>query len=261
MNLYEAIYNRKSVRKYTSERVPEAVLEKIKAFAGKAAALNDQLRVEVQIIDCTRKKPDLKGLWKVEAPYYLLFYSEQGKGYERNAGYMLEQIVLYMAAKGIGSCYLGGSRMGVPLMDGMRRVMVVAFGYPEGKLFRESSLAKRLPLNELCVFKEEAGETMKTVLKAARLAPSAFNSQPWRFIVYTDRIYVFAKKDSGVLQGFRSLVPAAGLMRDFSVGVMLSHIMLAAEELWLELETATEEQFAAKSYKNGVYVATLAIRQ
>ena len=131
MNLYEAIYNRKSVRKYTSERIPEAVLEKIKAFAGKAAALNDQLRVEVQIIDCTRKKPDLKGLWKVEAPYYLLFYSEQGKGYERNAGYMLEQIVLYMAAKGIGSCYLGGSRMGVPLMDGMRRVMVVAFGYPE----------------------------------------------------------------------------------------------------------------------------------
>ena len=50
-------------------------------------------------------------------------------------------------------------------------------------------------------------------------------------------------------------------MRDFAVGVMLSHIMLAAEELWLELETATEEQFAAKSYKNGVYVATLAIRQ
>ena len=34
-----------------------------------------------------------------------------------------------------------------------------------------------------------------------------------------------------------------------------------AEELWLELETATEEQFAAKAYKNGVYVATLAIRQ
>ena len=41
---------------------------------------------------------------------------------------------------------------------------------------------------------------------------------------------------------------------------MLSHIMLAAEELWLELETATEEQFASKVYKNGTYVATLTIR-
>ena len=37
--------------------------------------------------------------------------------------------------------------------------------------------------------------------------------------------------------------------------------MITAEELWLELETATEEQFAAKAYKNGVYVATLTIRQ
>ena len=39
-------------------------------------------------------------------------------------------------------------------------------------------LAKRLPLNELCIFKEEAGEQMKTILRAARLAPSAMNTQP-----------------------------------------------------------------------------------
>ena len=252
MNLYEAIYNRKSVRKYTSERIPEAVLEKIKAFAGKAAALNDQLRVEVQIIDCTRKKPDLKGLWKVEAPYYLLFYSEQGKGYERNAGYMMEQLELYMAAKGIGSCYLGGSRMGVPLMDGMRRVMVVAFGYPEGKLYRDSPLAKRLPLSELCVFKEEAGEQIKTVLKAARLAPSAMNTQPWRFIVYSNRIYIFSRKPAlsvKMLDG----------MREISMGIMMSHIMLAAEELWLELITSTDEQYEGKNYKSGEYVATVTL--
>ena len=40
---------------------------------------------------------------------------------------------------------------------------------------------------------------------------------------------------------------------------MLSHIMLAAEELWMELQTETEEHFAAKSYKNGDYVATLTL--
>ena len=94
---------------------------------------------------------------------------------------------------------------------------------------------------------------MKTILRAARLAPSAFNSQPWRFIVYSDRIYVFARK---------SRLPGrvAQAMREFSIGVMLSHIMLAAEELWMELETATEEQYASKTYKNGDYVATLYLR-
>ena len=101
---------------------------------------------------------------------------------------------------------------------------------------------------------------MKTFLKAARLAPSAFNSQPWRFIVYSDRIYVFSKKETGLFRGLKGLAPQAGTGRDFSIGVMLSHIMLAAEELWLELETATEEQFASKVYKNGTYVATLTIR-
>ena len=48
-------------------------------------------------------------------------------------------------------------------------------------------------------------------------------------------------------------------MREFSIGIMLSHIMLAAEELWMELQTETEEHFAAKSYKNGDYVATLTL--
>ena len=165
---------------------------------------------------------------------------------------MLEQIVLYMAAKGIGSCYLGGSRMGVPLMDGMRRVMVVAFGYPEGKLYRDSPLAKRLPLSELCVFKEEAGEQIKTVLKAARLAPSAMNTQPWRFIVYSNRIYIFSRKPAlsvKMLDG----------MREISMGIMMSHIMLAAEELWLELITSTDEQYEGKNYKSGEYVATVTL--
>ena len=32
-------------------------------------------------------------------------------------------------------------------------------------------------------------------------------------------------------------------MREFSIGIMLSHIMLAAEELWMELQTETEEHF------------------
>ena len=73
-----------------------------------------------------------------------------------------------------------------------------------------------------------------------------------RFIVYSDRIYVFAKKS-------RFPLNASEAMKDFSIGIMLSHIMLAAEELWMELQTVTEEQFAAKVYKNGDYVATLSL--
>ncbi len=131
----------------------------------------------------------------MDAPYYLAIYSDQEEGCERNAGYLMEQMVLYMTAKGLGTCYLGSVQPAQKVRGGKRCLMMVAFGYPEGKLYRESPLAKRLPLNELCIFKEEAGEQMKTILRAARLAPSAMNTQPWRFIVYSDRIYVFALKN------------------------------------------------------------------
>ena len=189
----------------------------------------------------------------MDAPYYLAVYSETEEGYEKNAGYVMEQLILYLTVKGLGTCYLGSLRPVQQVKNGKRFVMMAAFGYAEGRLYRESPLAKRHPLNALCVFKEEAGEQMKTILKAARLAPSAYNSQPWRFIVYSDRLYVFSRK---------SRVPGHcnASVRNFCIGIMLAHIMLAAEELWMELETRTEEQFAAKTYKNGDYVATLTLR-
>lgn len=253
MNLYEAIACRQSIRKYEEKEIPEKLRSQILDFGEKATRLNDRIGTELVLLDNTKKKAGVKGLWKVEAPYYLVFYSEQVEGYVRNAGYMMEQLVLYMAAKGIGSCYLGGSKTKESLRNGKTQVMILAIGYAKGRLYRESAMAKRLPLSELCVYKEEAGEQIKAVLRAARLAPSALNSQLWRFIVYSDRIYVFTKRGSVLMRGDSD-------MRDFSIGVMLSHIFLAAEELWMELETTTDEQFATKAYKNGDYVATLRLR-
>ncbi|MEF9954465.1 MAG: nitroreductase family protein [Clostridium sp.] len=253
MNLYEAIGSRQSIRKYTGKEVTEKLQNQILTFGEKVSRLNDGIDTELEILDNTKGKVDLKGLWKVEAPYYLVIYSDPEEGYARNAGYMMEQIVLYMVTKDLGSCYLGGSKLKTPAQNGKIQTMILAFGYPKGKLYRESPLAKRLSLNELCVFKEEVGEQIKTVLRAARLAPSALNSQLWRFIVYSDRIYVFAGKGNLLMRKEES-------MKDFSMGIMLSHIMLAAEEMWMELETTTEEQFAAKTYKNGEYIATLWLR-
>lgn len=250
MNLYEAILCRKSIRKFTKDRISDKLLQQIRMFSQKATALNEQIGVEVEIIDNTQKKAPLKGFGKIDAPYYLMLYSEEMKGYERNAGYIMEQIVLYMTEKGLGSCYWGNGKLGPLSRNNKKWVITIAFGYADGKLQREASMAKRLPLSELCIFKEEVSEQIKTILKAARLAPSAMNMQPWRFIVYGDRIYVFSRKDIITMKSLHS-------MREVSLGIMLSHIMLAAEELWMELESAMDEQYAKKIYKNGEYVGTI----
>ena len=107
MNLYEAIGCRHSVRKYTDREVTEKLRGQILSYFDKTSRLNDRIRVEAVIFDNTKKKADVHGLWKVDAPYYLAIYSDQEEGCERNAGYLMEQMVLYMTAKGLGTCYLG----------------------------------------------------------------------------------------------------------------------------------------------------------
>lgn len=145
MNLYEAIGSRHSVRKYSDREVPERLRAQILAYFEKTSRLNDRIRTELEILDNTKKKAEVKGLWKTDAPYYLAFYSEPEEGFERNAGYIMEQLILYMTVKGLGTCYLGGSRVKQTVKNGKRLVMIAAFGWPEGKLYRESPLAKRLP--------------------------------------------------------------------------------------------------------------------
>jgi len=250
MNLYEAILKRKSIRKYKKEVLTEQTLRQIGNFIRKTTALYDTIRVEFRILDHGKGEGELRGLWKVEAPYYLVFFSEEKEGYERNAGYILEQVVLYLTTKALGSCYLGAVKVRDLEIPGMKQVMVVAFGRPESVLYRDSATAKRLPLKELCIYKEEPDEAMKTILKAARLAPPSMNSQPWRFIVMKDRVMVFMCKEFSL----RSAVPS---LRQFNVGIMMCHLALAAEELWLEADFQEDENLKKKNYKNGQYVATV----
>lgn len=250
MNLYEAIGCRRSVRRYSSRPVPEEIQKNILRFLESASRLYESVQVEAEILDNTRKKAPVKGLFKAEAPYYLAFYSEMAEGCERNAGYMLEQTALYMLDKGLGSCFLGSARPARMMKNGKKFIIMLAFGYPEGRLVRESPLAVRLPLRRLCTFRDEPTENVRILLRAARLAPSAMNRQPWRFVVSTGRIYVYQVHDK-----WNPMVSAG--MQEIDMGIMLSHIMLAADELWIQMETRFEEPRGLSSLVRGKYVVTL----
>ena len=251
MSIYEAIFNRCSVREYRMEKIEPERLEGLKRYLKNIALLDEEKPVEFEIVDNTDGKQKVHGLWKTQAPYYLAVYCGDDRLSMRNAGYAAEQAVLYLTSKELGTCYLGATKAGEDKKDGMKRFLVIAFGKASEKPFRDSSLAHRNSLAALCAFKDEPGEQVKSILRAARLAPSSFNSQPWRFVVYSDRLYIFMKKTAPFSgKGSKAL-------KEFNMGIMLSHIMLAAEEYWMNMETLVEEQFAKKDYKNGEYVCTI----
>ena len=176
MSIYEAIFNRYSVREYRMEKIEPERLEALKRYLKTVALLDEEKPVEFEIVDNTDKKQKVHGLWKTEAPYYLAVYCGDDRLSMRNAGYTAEQAVLYLTSKELGTCYLGATKAGEDKKDGLKRFLVIAFGKASAKPFRDSSMAHRNSLAALCAFKDEPGEQVKSILRAARLAPSSFNS-------------------------------------------------------------------------------------
>lgn len=247
MTLYEAVFLRSSVRKYRMEALPSEVLEKVISFYTGLKPLYPGIETELGLTDNVSGKRIIRGLFGVMAPYYLTIYSAKGDHAEMNAGYLMEQISLYLLTLGIGSCFLASAHpAGAPkARSDKQAVITMAFGRPQGRAIRNQAEAKRLPLLELCVFKDQPTSWMTKVLEAARLAPSAFNRQPWRFVVVGSRIHIFSKKDG---------MDRPRRYDEFNFGAMFSHIAVASEELWLDVDLIRLENISQKNFRSNQYV-------
>ena len=89
------------------------------------------------------------------------------------------------------------------------------------------------------------------VLEAARLAPSSYNGQPWRFVVYSNRIHIFSKKAS--VDRFKK-------WDELNFGIMFAHIMIVAEELWLDLDLIRLEDISQKTFSKNQYVLSAVLK-
>ena len=128
MTLYEAIFRRKSIRKYRDTEIDPKLLEKIEQYGEDAVGIRPEIRTKWKILKGSDKR--LAGLFLVKAPYYVVLYSEICEDYRKNAGCLMEQLVLYLHTKGIGSCYQGGARVKHEDEKELEPVMIMAFGYP-----------------------------------------------------------------------------------------------------------------------------------
>lgn len=254
MNLYEAIYVRQSVRKFQMKPIDELTMKHIRRYVQAVSPLYDDIKWHIEILNEVDEGDSVRGPWKVEAPYYMVIYTEESRMAICNAGFIMEQLVLYLVTKGIGACFQGGLRTTYQPEEakGLKAAMVVAFGYGKESIERDVKDVRRMRLQDMIVAKEEMGEDVKTMLRTARLAPSAFNIQPWRFVVYHNRIHVFERKQW-------KWMPVLGKTRDFDIGVVLAHLILAAEELWIQCNVQRMESISEKSMKNYEYAATVVV--
>jgi nitroreductase len=249
LNVYEALCQRKSVRKCKKEIIPQKMFHHILRFQEEILRLKPEIRTEWQVINAIEGKCPVRGHFVVKAPYYLVLHSEEKPGSARNAGYMMEQMVIFLTMKGIGTCYQGAAK--VPeLSSGLKPAVVIALGYPDEPLYREERLAKRKPMSELCTWKEEGDTTARAVVKALILSPSAMNRQPWRFVYNRGKLHMFVKKP-GRMELF------AGGLKEVDCGIAMANAVLAAEEMWMDAAWTVELNLREKEFVNLDYVASL----
>lgn len=253
MNLYEAIFARKSVRNYINEALTPKMLEDILEQFGEIKGLFGAIETELAIFDNRNNDYKMLGLLGLHAPYYLVLYSEDKDRAMMNAGYLMQQMSLYLCTRGLGSCFIGNPvlKKKYQTRGNKKMVAVLAFGKAKGSCIRKQAEAKRLPLNELCVFKETPRQWIKQLLEAARMAPSSRNSQPWRFVVFDNRIHMFSKKQAS---------DRMDRWNELNFGIMFANMMVVAEEIWLDVDLIRLDEISQKNFPNNQYVLSAVMR-
>ncbi len=242
-DLYEVMEKRKSIRKYDMNPLNSVLLQQIKQYGEEVNPLIPDIRVKFNVYSYE----EVKSLMAIKAPHYVGIYSEKKDNFLLNAGYMLQQMDLYLSANNLGSCWLGMAKPSAALpeaVDGLDFVIMLAFGNPKEEVHRSSkSEFKRKTLEEI-----REGSGYEEVLEAARLAPSARNSQTWYFICKEKEILVCRKP-----AGFVSEHLMARL-NTIDVGIAMCHLDLALENRALERNITFEDIEVPKGF---IHLATV----
>ena len=212
--LFQAIFRRKSVRKFESSPLDQETIASITSQFSSLTPMLEGIRTEVALMTSEQ----VHGLFKVDAPHFIAFFSEPKEGYLLNAGFMMQQLDLFLSAKGIGSCWQGGPKPTkiARAASGLEFVVLMAFGKPAEKVHRENVAEfKRDPMSKITSIKG-----MDDLLEPARIAPSGMNGQPWFFSDSNGMINAYCHK--GVI---------GNQMNRIGVGIALCHIWLAARHM------------------------------
>lgn len=226
---YEAIFKRKSFhlfRNVGADQISSEELAGIEAAYAGFEVLYPDIRTAIRIV------PAEKVNFKRDAEYCILIYSEKKENYLMNAGYIGQQLDLFLVAHNIGSLWFGVGRPDEPQYDGLDYVIMIAVRKvnDETKFRKDMFKAKRKPLSEVW-----SGDDLG-VANIARFAPSACNSQPWYVENKNGALTVYRYKKLGKI----GIMPAAAVSyyNRIDIGIYLCILEICLQKNGITYERA-----------------------
>ena len=215
MTSKQMIFRRRSVRSFEERQVSQDKLDELMEFISGIRRLEPDVRMQITLLEPSQ----MTTIQKWDAPRFLALFSEEKNLWLENAGFMLEQIDLYLQCHGMGSCWVG---LGYPqealVPKGMKHVILMPFGYPKDVPERtEVSQFKRKSLAEISDIPDNR-------LESVRIAPSACNSQPWYFVHEEEMLHVY--REELTLLKKRTM----NRMNQIDIGIALAHLYVTYSE-------------------------------
>ncbi len=252
MNYKKLIEETYSVRDYSEKPISENLKNEIISYFPNSKNLLENIKTDIKILNNSEVYNALNGKAgyngiMINAPHYIIIYSEKADNYIENSGYRASDIILKATDLGLNTCFITMSDreeiskiLNIP--EGMEITALIALGYKDKDLKNVSNDTKaggnyskanvniadnapsyRKDLEEL-VFSESFGnsatldelmnigifEPLRTVL----FAPSALNSQPWRFILKGGKVFI-AVEDTLQTSSYDEKISLGALMHYF----------------------------------------------
>ncbi len=205
MDLYDTIFVRRTVKKFAMTPLGKEDLEDIRQYVSGIR----------QLPGCTARFQSAAAgeVSDRSAPHYLLAFCEGAEPEYANVGYVLAKAELYIQSKGLGTHWIA---MAKPTGPRENFCILLAFGKTDEPFRKGIEDFKRLPLSRIC-------SVENAVVRAARLAPSAMNEQPWK-IEYTDPKITVRPAGRGVVN---ALLPKKWSRID--IGIITQYLEVALE--------------------------------
>ena len=225
--LYDMIFKRKSFhlfRDLGEQRISQEELMEIEDVWKQLDPLYPDIKTAVRIV------PAEMTTCKRGEEYCILIYSEAKDGYLQNAGYLGEQLDLYLVSRNIGSLWFGIGKVEEKQFNGLDFVIMIAISKvsDERKFRRNMFKSKRKPPEEIW-----EGPFIEEVTDIVRFAPSACNTQPW-LVRNGEALEVFRYKKPGK----RGIMPAdmVAYYNRIDIGIFLCFMELCLKHQRIEYE-------------------------